>query len=330
MNLLAASAMLAAVLAGTVPMAGAAPFTAAQIMSNFNAVTIGNLSVGNSETQGPVVAGGNLSGAQVNINGSALAPVFAGYGDANAYGNVSLLNANRQTVYAGGTAGGGLSGVALAVSGYTFPDPVSALVQPLLSLSSAFQGMAGTTVTSLPMNNAILSPNTTVAIGGVNVGVINITGAALDGASSFSINPNGAALVVVNVDASGNFAYGGNFNQSAATGYTLFNFYNALNVSLGSWNASILAPQATVSDTTAINGFVFADAISTSGELHMAPLNAVPNLVSASTSAQGASVPEPDSLDLFGISLIGLLGVVSRRFPAMRRDRVWRRFRPQV
>ncbi len=313
MNLLAAGAVLGAVLAGTIPMAGASPFTAAQIMSNFNAVTIGNLSVGSSETQGPVVAGGNLNGAQVNINGSTLSPAFAGYGDANAYGNITLLNANQQTVYAGGTAGGGLSGVALAVSGYTFPDPLSALVQPLLSLSNAFQGMAGTTVNSLPMNNAILSPTTTVDIGGVNVGVINITGAALDGASSFSVNPNGAGLVVVNVDASGNFAYGGNFNQSAATAYTLFNFYNALNVSLGGWNASILAPEATVTDTTAINGFVFANAINTSGELHMAPLNAVPNLLSTSTSNQGVSVPEPGSLELFGISLIGLLMASSRR-----------------
>lgn len=284
-------------------LAWAAPFTATEIMTNFNAVTAGTLSLGNSESEGPVIAGGNLHAAQVNIRNDSLSRSFAGYGDANAYGNVSLQNANGETVYAGGAAGGRESGVKTAVSDYAFPSPLSAFTTPLTDLSNSLAGMSGTAITALPRNNAVLSPSVITTVDGVKLGVINISGGALAKTGNFSVARNGADLVVVNVDAAGNFAYGGNFNQTSATDYTLFNFYNASKVSLQSWNASILAPAATLSDNTAINGFVFANAIDTRGELHMHPLK---------TTVPGSTpVPEPGSLALLATGLLGL--VILRR-----------------
>lgn len=293
-------------LAGAVPAANAGAFTAAQIMSNFNAATAGSLSVGNSDAEGPVVADGSLSGAQVNTRGDTLSSTFAGYGDANAYGSVSLLNANGETVYAGGVAGGAESGATTTVSGYSFPSPISAFTQPLTALSNSLAGLSGETVNSLAMNNAVLSPSTITTIDGVKVGVINVAGSVLNDASSFTVDQKGADLVVVNVDAPGSFTYNGNFNQAAASDYTLFNFYNSASVTLKSWYSSILAPEATLFDSTAINGFVFADAIQTTGELHMAPLH-------TDVPSGGTPVPEPGSLALLAAGLIGLGIVTAKR-----------------
>lgn len=73
------------------------------MLSTFNAITLHNDTQTNSETEGPVVVGGNLNAAQVDTrNRSVSASTFSGFGQVNAYGNANVQNANAPNATVGG------------------------------------------------------------------------------------------------------------------------------------------------------------------------------------------------------------------------------------
>ena len=77
----------------------------------------------------------------------------------------------------------------------------------------------------------------------------------------------GVTGVVVNVTGSFIQPSSSNFNGGAQRD-VIFNFENATNVSVKQWETSILAPDATVSNSSPIEGSVFADNFTGGGELH--------------------------------------------------------------
>jgi choice-of-anchor A domain-containing protein len=118
---------------GAVP-ASATTLTASSILGEFNAVVFNNVSGSCCDFEGPVVVGGNLSGAGTFFNQGA-AGLPAGYGTVNVFGTASGgFNANGAQIYVAGADSATFSG-ATVHNGYGFADPFSAFQAPLVALS---------------------------------------------------------------------------------------------------------------------------------------------------------------------------------------------------
>ncbi len=292
-------------------MANAAPFDVNDLLTSFNAITLHDMNQNGSETEGRVVVGGNLSAAQANFTNQpnfGVSSPFAAYGGVNVYGTGTVSNANGQTVYYG-NGGSAPSGVAVFDNAHTFPNPITDFFSPLAALSLQLSTMTGQVISSLPTNNAVLTSTGYSLIDGTNVAILNVDGSVLAGTTSLDVNPNGADLVIINVNAPGAFTYSFSLsNNFGARTETIWNFYNATSVSVRNWEGAILAPNAVVGGNSALEGTVVADSINTTGEIHWYPLNVPGNFLHTPPPPPPPPppVPEPMALSLFGIGLAGL------------------------
>jgi choice-of-anchor A domain-containing protein len=160
-----------------------------------------------------------------------------------------------------------------------------------------------------------MSPNSNSLVFDVTpvdgVAVFDMTGAQLAGGPgdnynvTFS-NETSASTIVINV--TGSFAQGGgeNFNGDAYLNeHVIWNFEDASNVSVKGWHGAVLAGDATVTNTTAMEGFLYAENFTGGGELHDFPFQG---------TLPGA-VPEPSTWAMMAIGFAGLgfLGLRSRK-----------------
>jgi choice-of-anchor A domain-containing protein len=275
--------------------AEASPLSAAYIMANYNLVTSGNATT-QSDIEGSAVIGGNFSGATMfgNSSRSPTNPQLDVFGQLS--GN---LNVNGGLVDYASEANGthiNLNNGAKSQVG-NFANPITDFTTSLNQLSAQ--------LASLAPNSSVTSTGTFNAAPVNGIAVFSLTAATLQTDltnHSPVFNQNGAKTIIVNV--TGNFTdpSSSNWNPPAQQD-VIFNFVNATSASISveNWEASILAPNAALTIAGGnIEGFVYAASFNGGGELHNIPFTGI------------LPAPEPMSLAIFGVGLLGL-GLVRRK-----------------
>lgn len=317
------SFVLAAVAAVVFPgVAGATSLKAWELLNQFNVITTGDLDT-NQDVEGRAYVGGNLIGGTKQVNIRTTSPVSA-FDDLVVVGNVTGGNVNLNN---GGNAtvggdvtngvfelnghgtlrvGGKLTAVAnqgTKLTNQTVFDPNFAdrfpmdVAAELASGSAWFSGLGGGAAT-VSGNRLVFD---TASAGGETV--YNIDFSVFSTISEIDLKLAGADSVVINVTGAGgeiadNFL-GGPF---AASSKVLWNFAEATSLDLKTqFFGSILAPLATVTNVTPIEGSLAARAAVLRGEMHLQPYEPVP-----------APVPLPAGLPLILGGLVAL-GMVGRR-----------------
>jgi choice-of-anchor A domain-containing protein len=194
----------------------------------------------------------------INVYGTA----SGGYYNVNGGGNVYVggTNGAKFNMNDGGTVSSGVPG------GGTFQ---SSFGNTLVSLSNQLANLSATsTFPSVTQNT-----NNNVAINAVanasGIAVFDVSGAQLQQMASFNVNLDGASTVVF--DVTGNYAQNANFenmNDSSVDSHVIWNFENATSVSLQGFGGTVLAENATVTNSSALNGDLVAANFNGSGELH--------------------------------------------------------------
>ncbi|HEY2131811.1 MAG TPA: collagen-binding domain-containing protein [Acetobacteraceae bacterium] len=258
-------------------LAGPAMPSNSDLLTNSGAITNGHLSV--TESEGPLLIGGNFNGGQnVGFNGAPMHPAassLSGYGAINVYGTASAYSNTNGTVHIGANSGSGVFQNAPdknSAYGYSFPYGFSSLYTQMSSLSMGLSQLASI---SSDIGNVIsAAPKTVNGVAGV--AVVTITGAQLASLNTnvdHGINLNGASLLGINVDtADGITSFNNNFNANGA-GYTsdvLWNYDDAAgNLSFArEFGGTVLATAANVSMGGNIDGMIVANSLYSNSELH--------------------------------------------------------------
>jgi len=292
------AAFLGGSFAAVVP-ANADPLTAAQILTEFNAVIPGTFST-TSDVEGRLVAGtianttsstfyampNPLSSASTYQAVNALTIASCPSCDVNNGGSVNFINSNAGNFNF--NAGGGHPKGSLVRN--SPPFVMSAFTNPLNTLET---------------NLSTLMPNSTFngtafIVTPVNgVAVFDISTTDLDSLSNIAfINLSPSDTIIVNVTGT-SFAQIANFNAPDATfnSHTIWNFEGATDLSFKFWHGAVLAGSASVTNSSPIEGFLYAKNFTGDGELHDFPFT--PTLV-----------PEPSTwaLSMIAFGALGFLG----------------------
>jgi choice-of-anchor A domain-containing protein len=302
----AAFALMAPVLVASLP-AHAAVITADDILGQFNAVVTNNFST-NSDVEGRLVAGninnGGSSTFYENPNSSSSPSSFQGVNaltiqncpscNVNNGGGVNFITSNAGTFNLNGGGSIAQNNPAFAMSDFT--TPLNALQTNLAGLTS------NSTFNGSDPNSLVF--NVTPVDG---TAVFDITGAQLSaGNYNITFSASSATTIVINV--AGSFTEGGgeNFNGNAFLDeHVIWNFENATSVNVKSWHGAVLAGDASVTNSSPMEGFLYAENFTGGGELHDFPFEG---------SVPG-TVPEPSTWAMMaiGFASLGFLGVRGRR-----------------
>lgn len=273
----------------------------ASAINDWNLIVRHNLTT-SSEVEGRTIVGGNIAGTS-NYGVKLLPPsnyvnvdslVIGGSIAANNY----QVNSGRARLFGSkGSANFNMNGGGALIQN---DNSVTAMVNSawgdVLSASTYCSSLSPTNTVTLPSGQpAGVTFNSVLGPGGV--AVFNVNGNSLfqnNLVQQMSINMNGASTVVINV-AGTNINYnGGNmvggFNVGNAS-KIIWNFFEATNLSINrNFFGAILAPKATLSNSTAIEGSVFTDTFNQNGEVHL------PNF--------SGNIPAPGVLTLAGFGMI--------------------------
>jgi len=273
----------------------------ASAINDWNLIVRHNLTT-SSEVEGRTIVGGNISGTSnygtkllpasnyVNVDSLVIGGSIASNnyqvnsGRARLFGSKGSANFNMN--------GGG----ALIQNDASVTAMVNSAWSDVVNASSYCSSLAATNTVTLPSGQpAGVVFNSIAGPGGV--AVFNVNGNALfqnNLVQQMSINMNGASTVVINV-AGTNITYnGGNmvggFNVPNAS-KIIWNFFEATTLNIDRhFFGAILAPLATMSNSTAIEGSVFTDTFNQNGEVHLPNFN--------------GNIPAPGALALAGFGMV--------------------------
>jgi len=256
------------------------------------------------------VIGGNVSGGFVDFN------------DANGQvGSVTIggdltsgMNVNNHSVTYGGVVAGGINGAvhdaSLAAGGAN--DVHAALTIKLSDLTSNLTALSDT-LFGLSALSTITGTSTALDYSGATNGyaVFTMTEAAFEDQNAnfdnlFASLPNGMTTII-NVLGT-NLVEQGNVNSTALNQSVIWNFHDANSLSLKGFHGSVLAVNASVSNSSAIEGSIVAKDFTLNGEVHLGTFAGTDNFL---TPPPGA-VPEPASWAMM-LTGFGAIGALVRR-----------------
>lgn len=288
--------------------AHATALNASQILTQFNAVITNNFNTG-SDVEGRLIAGTIQSGATFYNNPNSL----SGGSSFQAINAINITGCGSCNVDHGGsvnyvTSNGGhfnLNGGGAIAKG----DPsfgISDFTTPLNALSTQLAGLtANSSVNSSDPNNFTFNATPNAQ----GVAIFSLAETVLASAANIQFNlPSAATTIFIDVTgpAGYSFTQNGNFNGSAFLNeHIIWNFEAASSLNLKYWHGAVLAGEASVTNSSPIEGLLYAKNFTGNGELHSFPfLGMLPAT---------AAVPEPSSwvMMLVGFLAIGL-GVRSR------------------
>ena len=278
-----------------------------------NSVFIGGANSGNITASGggTIAINGNNTGAitangggtgTIKINGTSGPMIISGNGASTT--TVDLPSATDKT------PSGTIQNATVKYGPVNLTNPLptfsSTFQTPLTNLSTQLEGHAANSTTSSA--NGTLTFNAAPNKSGQ--AVFDISASVLTaGNENVVFDANGATTMIVNVSCGGAncsiaLPSSTNFqNPTSDASELLWNFYNATTLDFGSeFGGSVLAPAATVANSSPIDGDLIANAFSGNGELHNYPFTG--NLTFA--------IPEPASIALFGLGLAGLIAIRRR------------------
>ncbi|MBX3389091.1 MAG: choice-of-anchor A family protein [Phycisphaeraceae bacterium] len=226
----------------------------------------------------------NIDSLVVGSGGSGSSNYQVNSGRARLFGSKGAANFNMN--------GGG----ALIQNDSNVGSMISSAWADVTNASSYCSSLSATNTVTIPNSQpAGVMFNAIAGVGGV--AVFNVNGNSLFQNSlvqQMDIAMNGASTVIINV-AGTNITYnGGNmlggFNIPNAS-KIIWNFYEATTLNIDRhFFGAILAPKATMSNSTAIEGSVFTDTFNQNGEVHL------PNF--------SGNIPAPGALALGGFGLL--------------------------
>lgn len=321
-------------------------------LSELNLIVTGNVTGGGQDTEGKAFIGGDLSagtfnnadshgpfaasaypsltvggnvGGNVNIDKvNNDAPGFLGANVGGGGGTFSINGPNSQ-LNVGGTVGnynanGQIFNQHVAGLQASIATQTATFVSDLTALSTALAALPATPGSSY--NNSDQNNDLFTAVnGGAGFAVIDITDgqSAFNNAGNFNYNipkvaGGGYLPTIVNISGSTSYTFNANSNLSQYDGYVLFNFIDATSITFNRQvNASVLAPLATISNSTPIEGSVAVKNFAQGGEVHLGTFLGGPGdpghgLVGALPGA----VPEPATWAMM-LTGFGLAGAALRR-----------------
>jgi choice-of-anchor A domain-containing protein len=300
---LIAAALIAGSLSIALSPAKADTLTAAEILSQFNAVVVGDFGT-TSDVEGRLVAGTidntNSSTFYENPNSLDSPSSFAGVNaltiascpscNVNNGGSVNYVNSNAGSFNfnsGGGHPKGSLVQNSPAFSMSEFTTPLNKLEVQLGKLT------ANSTINASDPNNFTFNIN---PIKGV--AVFDVSATTLESARNLVFsNLTSSDTIIINVTGA-TFAQDFNFNAptTAFSDQVIWNFEGATNLSFTNWHGAILAGAASVTNTSPLEGFLYADSFNGKGELHDRPF----------TGVLTPGVPEPATWAMMGLGFIGL------------------------
>jgi choice-of-anchor A domain-containing protein len=297
----AAVALVAPVLVTTLP-AHAAVLTADDILKQFNAVVTDNFST-QHDVEGRLVAGninnGGSSTFYENPNPSSAPSSFQGVNavtvqscpscNVNNGGGVNFVTSNAGTFNLNGGGSIAQNNPAFAMSDFT---------TPLNALQAKLAGMIANSNFTSPNNNSLVFD---VAPNASGTAVFDMTAAELAGGpgDNYNISFSGESAATIIINVSGSFTQGGgeNFNgDTYLNEHVIWNFEDAANVNVKGWHGAVLAGDASVTNSSAMEGFLYAKNFTGGGELHDFPFDG---------TLPGA-VPEPSTWAMMALGFAGL------------------------
>lgn len=313
-----AAAAAFAFLSSTTP-SFAVPLTAEEILEQFNLVVFGDLS-SVSDVEGRTYIGGDLSGTSTTYfakgneaPASDLAALIVGGdvgggphqvedggsatigGDLNAQLNLNGIGGVR---YVAGDVNVAQNGdPASTVQG---PVEIPDFETPLRQLSADLTGLPANATASIDGTKGVFAgtPDANGAlvfwIDGVDVfGTVTDLEFLVDGAGTVIINVAGGII-----DIAANFLNG--IGETIAASL-LWNFYEATDIGVGTdFFGAVLAPDATLTNTSFMRGSVAANEVVQLGEMQLAPF---------AGTIPSTDVPEPHSALLLLPGLFGLIAL---------------------
>jgi len=257
----------------TAPAATACSTTPLGAATPFNVFVTGDASLQGSDSQGALAVGGNATLRDYSVG--ATLPTSNGTRDALVVGgNLTFTNGavqNGNAVY-GGTS---------ALTNVTFPQGGSARQGSVLDF-----GTAATQLVSLSTYYATLTPNGTTSVqngaltlsgSSTTLNVFTVTGAAVAGARSVTINAPASSTVLVNINGTTGGFTNANFTLNGVdASHVLYNFPQATTLTLQNVaiQGSILAPSAAINFTAGvINGTLVGASLNGGGQSNSGQAN---------------------------------------------------------